>query len=128
MISCQNNYWLDNNAANCIQCDPNCVQCSSTTRCSKCNDGYYLLSNFTCSMCMSQCLTCSAGSTCSICQNTNYFFNSSSGTCQIGPIADCISYDTSGKCLKCNNQSYLDTSQQCTIISNGNLVSFCDSY
>ena len=52
LISCLNNHWLDNNAANCIQCDPNCQQCSSTTRCSTCNQGSYLQSNFTCALCM----------------------------------------------------------------------------
>ncbi len=51
--SCLSNYWLDNNAANCISCDPNCLQCSSTTKCSLCNQGYYLLSNYTCAPCQS---------------------------------------------------------------------------
>ena len=127
LISCLNNYWLDNNAANCIACDPNCQQCSSTTRCSTCLPAFYLNFNFTCSACPSQCATCSSNTTCTSCLTSGSFFNSSKSACISGTVTNCVQYDSGGSCTVCNNSSYMSNSQ-CLAVSPTQLISQCQTY
>ena len=129
LISCLNGYWLDNNAANCIRCDPFCMLCSSTTRCSVCQEGYYLRNDFSCGSCMGICLSCGGNSSCLTCKVSNEVFNSSSGQCQGGVIVNCVLYDSTGKCIICDNSSYLDQNTgQCIPINALNLVQQCQTY
>ena len=128
LISCQNNFWLDNNAANCIQCDFNCQQCSSTTRCSTCQQGFYLKVDFTCGACLGECLECSSNSSCLSCSISSLFFNTNTGNCSSGPVLNCVSYDSARTCLQCDNSSYLDSAKQCITLSNSSVFSQCSAY
>jgi len=127
LISCLSNYWLDNNAANCISCDPYCQQCSSTTRCSVCLPSYYLTFNFTCSFCPSMCSTCFSNSSCSSCSTPSSYFNSSTGLCSTGGLLGCLEYDGDGKCLTCNSSSYLLLGQ-CVSVPSSSLVNDCETH
>lgn len=107
LTSCLPNYWLDNNGATCISCDENCRQCSSTTKCSLCNDGYYV-SSYKCIKCMNQCLTCTSSTSCSICLISNYYFDSITANCmKCG--AGCLQCLNASACVMCgdtNNTQY----------------------
>jgi len=125
LISCANSYELDNNAANCIQCDPNCLQCSSTTKCASCNSGYYLASNFSCQACQSQCLTCSSSSSCLLCANSSFYYNSSLGLCSSGSSSNCVVFLNSTRCQQCDSSSYLNSSSSCVLIQSSSLIFNC---
>ncbi len=105
--SCLSNYWLDNNAANCIQCDPNCQQCSSTTKCAICLQGYFLQFNYTCSACQLQCLQCTDSISCQICLNSSLYFNTSSKLCILGGSSNCFTPINSTNCSICDDGYYL---------------------
>ena len=60
----------------------NCKTCSTSTKCSTCLSGYYLLSVTSCRSCMSYCDKCSSSSTCTTC-------------------SDGYSIDYTGSCLAC---------------------------
>ena len=124
--SCLSNYWLDNNAANCIACDPNCQQCSSTTKCSSCNQGYYLLSNYTCAQCQTQCLSCADSSSCLLCANSTLYFNATLGACTAGTTTNCVIHSTSIRCSQCSLGYYLSNASVCIQVSQ--LISQCQVY
>jgi hypothetical protein len=124
LISCLSNYWLDNNAANCLPCDPNCQQCSSTTRCSLCLTGYYLTSNFTCGKCMAQCGSCSGNTTCSSCLTEGTVYSASSGGCIGGSVSGCKYYDSAGICITCNSSTYL-SGNSCLGVPPASLINQC---
>lgn len=126
--SCLSNYWLDNNAANCIACDINCFQCSSTTKCSVCNQGFYLLSNYTCSQCQAQCLSCSDSNSCIVCANQTLYFNSTQGQCLAGTASNCLISSSNSKCSQCISGYYLNSSSLCVQVSTSQLVSDCQIY
>jgi hypothetical protein len=111
--SCLSNYWLDNNAANCIACDINCLQCSSTTKCSICNQGFYLTSNYSCSRCQTQCLTCSDANSCILCANQNLYYNSTQGLCVTGSTSNCLISSSNSRCSQCLRGFFVDSSFLC---------------
>lgn len=127
LLSCLSNYWMDNNGATCINCDVNCVTCSSTTKCSACNDGYYEL-NYVCYSCRNDCATCTNGTSCLTCLSSGYFFNSTSSMCIQCPGSNCLACNSNGTCTQCDttNNYYLDkTMKQCYKYSNSTAVSNC---
>lgn len=126
MVSCLSNYWLDNNAANCVNCDRNCQQCSSTTRCNVCNSGFYLTSGGTCSACLPNCFNCTNGLSCSLCANTSLYYNNTLGSCQGGTVNNCMIFSNSTACSVCANGYYLTSSKLCAIISTA--IPYCRVY
>lgn len=126
--SCLANYWLDNNAANCIACDPNCFQCSSTTKCSICNQGYFLLSNYTCSQCQSQCSSCTDANSCTLCANQTLYYNSTLGYCLSGSSSNCYISLNGTRCSQCMPGYYLNSSFLCIEVSSSQLISGCQVY
>lgn len=127
LISCLQGYWLDSNAANCIQCDPNCQLCSSTTKCTACNQGYYLANNYTCLPCRTQCLTCNDNNSCIICTNTSLYYNSTQAQCTTGQASFCLVYSNSTTCSQCDNSSYL-ISGICFTVPSDKLLTGCQQY
>lgn len=128
MISCLSNYWLDNNAANCIPCGINCQQCSSTTKCSVCRAGYYLLSNFSCGLCANYCKTCVDSISCLNCVNSSLYYNSSNSQCQSSTISNCYIPLNSTACQQCDSTSYLTSTNQCVLIANSSLIVNCQQH
>lgn len=125
LISCLSNYWLDNNAANCIMCDLNCFQCTSTTKCGTCNIGYFLRGNYTCQACKLSCYSCSDSLSCSICANSSLYYNSTLNSCVAGSASNCINYLNSAKCQQCNQISYLSSSNLCVQMNTTQIISNC---
>jgi hypothetical protein len=119
---------LDNNAAGCLQCDPHCQMCSSTTKCSLCLSGYYLSLQYSCSPCSSSCATCSSQNTCLMCSNSSLFFDSASENCIPGTASHCLVFSSLATCLVCDNASYLNSSSQCSPLISSQLVSGCLFY
>lgn len=120
LISCLSNYWLDNNAANCISCDPNCQTCSSTTRCAACLPGHYLRTNFTCAACPSICASCT-NSSCLTCLQSGTVFEAGSGLCVAGAVQGCLEYGSGGSCAVCNGSMYM-SGGGCLDVGSGNLI------
>jgi hypothetical protein len=128
LLTCLPNYWLDNNAANCIQCDINCQQCSSTTKCSICNNGYYLLySNYSCQPCQTQCYQCTNATACTICMNQTLYFNVSLNLCVEGSSSNCATYFNSSACTQCQ-YGYYSVNYTCKLVSSVSLVDYCKIY
>lgn len=128
LLACQGGYWLDNNAANCLQCDPHCQQCSSLTRCASCYQGYFLTSAFSCQVCLSICATCSDASSCLTCTNPAYFYNSTTAACQAGTTPNCTVFFNSTRCSQCDSKFLLAANGSCIEISNSSLISHCIAY
>lgn len=104
----------------CIACPlSNCLTCFSTTKCSVCNssNNYYL--NSTSGLCepcsVAGCITCTTlttcsdcnetlnyvliSTTCSLCQtNSNYFPETTSQTCALCSLSNCINCSSLNQC------------------------------
>lgn len=120
--ACSTGYTLSNYSQSCIPCsvfNTNCAVCSGS-KCTRCNDGYYLTAQNKCQQCLSNsCLTCESSSptNCSSCQSGFVLVNgkcyacsevvsSKCNSCSIVDCKQCISTTSlgfNGLCVKCNN-------------------------
>lgn len=112
--SCQPSYYLSNDGANCLQCDPNCNLCVSATQCGTCQSGYYL-SAFKCFKCLTGCLTCQSANACSSCPIGTFL--GSDGACASCSIRfpSCSSC-TANSCLACSSNSYPKNATYCSTL------------
>lgn len=132
--SCRDGEIYQSSSKSCVTCEANCLECKSTTSCSECEDGFYLLdggcySNCpngyyekekekSCSKCRSNCLQCTSGTTCDLCSTSTYFFAFSDSkeiacvsTCPESMIAHTDSANAT--CLDCQ-YPYLLIENVCT--------------
>ena len=78
---------------------------STSTNCQKCQDGYYLGSDFKCYACQLNCLICSNRFTCSKCA-VGYYLDG--GNFCVKMPNNCFEYDsTLAKCTLCKHGFYL---------------------
>lgn len=84
----------------------NCLSCpTSTYKCEKCKDGYYIDSISFCSECEAPCLTCEgSGTACTSCIE-GYFLNKEKSECEHCP-ANCLYCSSGTNCTTCNNTYY----------------------
>jgi hypothetical protein len=81
-------------------CPPNCTQCSTSSYCTKCADGYRV-SGGLCEQCSdSICAQCpESPGTCTKCVPTNGLIDGKCYRCKIAYCSDCIDYTTT--CIMC---------------------------
>ncbi|EAR90268.2 zinc finger lsd1 subclass family protein (macronuclear) [Tetrahymena thermophila SB210] len=101
-LSCKQNYFLDINTNTCQSCPQTCLTCVSSTYCTLCEPGYFLLNNLQCvtqcpvgmradvnsgvCMCDVTCGKCNYNptqnlTTCQKCINSDYLLNGNNAVC-----------------------------------------------
>ena len=109
-IGCESEYYLIPEINQCFQCGQNCLNCTSLSQCTLCQQGFYNNNNNSgqCQQCLPQCLNCSSGSGCDQCADAYYFavvMNQS--MCYPCPLG-CATCSNSSFCLTCTTvYSYL---------------------
>lgn len=98
----------------------NCMTYSSSTACSACNNGYYLVGTTTCTqhITIGNCLTYNGNTanTCNVCNTGYYLFNYYQTCIAATAITNCQIYSTDGTtCLTCLTGFY-PTGSTCTAI------------
>ena len=91
-------------------CDKNCLNCTSSSECSRCYDGYYLLNGY-CKPCPLNCIKCSNSSSCDSCYS-NYVYSAEYGSCvsskcDKSKCSFCLINVHNSMCTNCNNGNYL---------------------
>lgn len=108
-------------------CPNNCLLCSTTSFCAKCNEGYslsteglcdtciagYYNSSGTCVKCYSNCLSCPSNSICNLCSSG---YNIMSDRCCPN---NCLSCNTSSFCSQCSIGYALSTAGKCDSCNQG---------
>lgn len=100
--TCPAKQYYNSTLADCAPCEASCSVCTSLSRCSECQIGYYLQSD-ACWPCQTACKTCVRTEYCTSCNSGFYFVNASS-TCQLC-ASNCVSC-TPNDCMKCNPGFY----------------------
>ena len=133
--SCPSNFYPSNNI--CLQCDPNCLECSgSSKKCLKCHPGSYLLGNVcqeicpathhgidetgTCEVCERPCKTCSGSLTnCTSCDTDHPQYLFFENLCYEECPAEISVFDR-GQCVACdeNCKTCEDSTYNCTSCHN----------
>ena len=120
-VQCKAGYYLENE--NCKQCTENCSLCTSLSKCTKCDDGYYIDENGKCGACTIGCKTCKNSSTCQKCDNDfklvgNMCYQKCDSKCEFCTNSICKKcvqgyHYKNGECVICNE------SDSISILANG---------
>ena len=109
--NCPSSQYFDSSTLQCLQCNSECLECSSSTICTSCVQDLVLQSNqckcsnsqkywdgSNCIQCNEGCVTC----TTSTCQECSYgtYFKAQTWTCQSCPNI-CESCESEGRCVDC---------------------------
>ena len=97
----------------CVSCDPNCITCETSTKCSQCKKGYFTNSDGKCIKCHSSCQSCN-GETSNDCTECKEGFFLNSNQC-IQCDSKCKACEgTKDHCTKCPAGQYIDNSNSCS--------------
>ncbi|EAR86282.2 zinc finger lsd1 subclass family protein (macronuclear) [Tetrahymena thermophila SB210] len=114
LYKCKQGFAFNKSTKQCDPCPQNCVVCSNSKQCSKCNDTFnlynqaycqkncpdgYFASNGTCFKCLQICKSCESADKCLVCNN-----NPSKDICQDVNLTNCSCNNPTqyGICLKQN--------------------------
>ena len=108
-----------------LECLTNCEECTDTTTCDTCEDGYFIDDPPTCTACVANCEICSDGTSCDTCKTgweegtdpcdtckADYFFDGSD--CAECTIDDCTTCTDATTCGTCDDGFYVDGAGTCT--------------
>jgi proprotein convertase subtilisin/kexin type 5 len=142
--SCLESQYLSN--GKCLPCSANCLSCSNSSSCSKCQQGYTPTSSgscgvppglpcvnydasLTCTACdttyelsSGKCLvssSCNSTGNCSTCNYNQYLSSGNCYTCPPLPNCSSCSLINSSLCFDCNKGYYLDASSICVACATG---------
>ncbi|CAG9336157.1 unnamed protein product [Blepharisma stoltei] len=114
--SCKAGYYQG--CASCSDLIDGCLTCSNDGRCSECDSGYHVNTDFACTRCQdSNCNTCdSEGSSCSLCKEGYYLDSSSCKACSsFNP--NCQACSGNDKCTKCGGGYLANELGACVLLS-----------
>lgn len=97
----------------CISCDPNCITCENSEKCSQCKEGYFKNGNGKCIKCHSSCQNCN-GETSSHCTQCKEGFFLSGKECTECDTKCKACEGTKDNCTKCREGQYIDHSNSCS--------------
>jgi proprotein convertase subtilisin/kexin type 5 len=118
--SCDSGWCTDTGDLPCVPCPAQCLTCIMTTRCTSCQDGYYLLSE-ACLPCPAGCVNCTFDAalgqpTCLLCDSSFYVTGGNCFLCS-SAIPSCLNCTSATYCLACADtaMAYSATDNSCVL-------------